>query len=170
MEFRKELTTNEITQYNLDTNPVIKWYWVTVDEEDMKHRIYRYVRAQPNNSQWDWHKITQETCLEKFAEFLISIDFQCKDDFLQNHVNQIKSIFDNFDIKKLLDPNKPWQYISHDKSGPFMIWDGVHRQTAAFIYYFIKNNSKFVSVSHAVCGISSSNDGDLGRIPNYFCY
>lgn len=169
MEFREELTSKEIEQYKLDKNPDIKWYWITVNETDMKNKIHRYVRAQPNDSQWDWHKITSETCLSKFAQFLVDIDFQCNDSYLQEHIIQIKTILDNFDIKKLLEPNKPWQYISHSKEDPYMIWDGVHRQTASFIYYFIQKKSKFTPIEHAVCGVSTSKEGDLGRIPDHFC-
>ncbi len=169
LEFRTQLTSEEITHYNLDKNPNIEWYWVTVNEEDLKNKIHRYIRAQPSDSAWDWHKITSETCLARFAKALVSMNFQCNDNFLQEHVNQIKVTYENLDVKKLLEPNKPWQYIGHGKDGPFMIWDGVHRQTAVFIYYFIKNSSNFEPVQHAVCGLTSSTEGDLGRVPTNFC-
>ena len=130
----------------------------------------RPVRPQPNDSPYDWDRITKETCLGKFARFLYDNKFEFEVPVLKDMIHFIRDKYLHLKNGQSIEKKEPWQFIGHDKDGPFMIWDGCHRQTAHFIFHFIDPaNTEFEPHTNAMCGILSSREGDFGRIPNYFC-
>lgn len=168
MKFRKRLSCDEISKYrhvSVYSNVVKEWYWVTVDENDLKHKIHIHVYAPENNKPYKFQTFSEKSCLGEYAQLLVENDF--KFDKLQSDFNQIKEIVNNFNYNKLIE--SPFVYLAKDTEGPYMIADSMHRQLAAYIHYFILKKSNFQPVENAICGVSQIEIGDLTRIPKHHC-
>lgn len=168
MKFRDRLTVEQTQQYEHVRKylPTVKdWYWVTVDEDDLKNKVHIHVYAQENGQPYKFQRFSENSCLAEYAKLLESSNFQFSE--LQHDFDQISEIANNLDHEKLT--TIPWVYLARNENGPYMIGDSIHRELAAYIYYFIWNKSNFKPIDHAICGISQVKDGDLTRIPQFFC-
>ena len=170
MEFNHDVALGDIARFGLVTHPDIHWRWVTIDENDMRNKIHIYINHQPDGVPVGWQRITSDTCLGRFAKLVLERSFSFNDPILEGDFACIKRIHDNFELEKFLNPIQPFRFIGHSENGPFMIWDGVHRLTATFILQILETvQVTQMPITHAVCGISQSLEGDLGRIPLTEC-
>lgn len=168
MQFRERLSDDEISKYehvSKYANVVKEWYWVTVEEEDLKHKIHIHVYAKENGQPYKFQTFSEKSCLGEYAKLLVNNDF--KFDKLQIDFDKIKGIAMQFNYDKCIE--SPLVYLSKDTAGPYMIVDSMHRQLAIYIHHFIWKNSDFKSFENAICGISQIETGDLTRIPKNFC-
>ena len=166
MEFKRKATEIDISNYQIKVAEKIEWWWVKVDEGDLKNNIHIYWNKQTNGKSRGWQILSEETCLGKYSMILTDANFHCDDPTLQQNLNKIKNMAENLDYKKLIE--SPWRYATYQKNGPYMIIDGVHRQIATFINHFI-NGSKdnFLPLEYALCGICLSEVNTI--IPENFC-
>ena len=165
MKFDRKASELEVSKYEIKVAEKIEWWWVTVNETDMKNNIHIYWNKQNNNTPRGWQLLSEETCLGKYCDILVRSDFQSNSDSLQKHLLDVQNMAKDLDYDKLM--SSPWRYATYQKEGPYMIIDGVHRQMAIFINHFIFNSQKFLPFDHALCGICSSEVNT--KVPSDFC-
>lgn len=166
MKFRRRVQGDEISKYQIKVADKIEWWWVTITENDLKHNIHIYWNKQTNGKPRGWQILSEETCLCLYSRIVANDNFRCNDATLQNHLFNIKKIVENLDYEKLIE--SPWRFATYNKTGPYMIIDGVHRLIATFIDHYIYNSANnFLPIKHALCGICLTEMNT--KFPEHFC-
>ena len=122
MIFDRKASESEVKKYEIKVAEKIEWWWVTVDETDLKNNIHIYWNKQTSDIPRGWQLLSEETCLGKYCNVLVKSDFQSNSDSLQKNLFNIKNMAKDLDYDKLV--SSPWRYASYKKEGPFMIIDG----------------------------------------------
>lgn len=165
MKFRRKATKEEVSKHEIKVADRIEWWWVTVTEDDMKHKIHVYWNKQTDGKPRGWQILSEKTCLGSYSRILTERNFECDDLTLKSHLQKIKKMVENLDYEKLIQ--SPWRFATYHKAGPYMIIDGVHRLIATFIDHYIYNSANnFLPIEHALCGICLTEMNT--KFPEYF--